>query len=65
MGRIIYETATSIDGWIADENDSLDWLFAVPTDGDSDPGLKPPHTAVQVMGSTTYEWGRDNLGAAE
>ena len=29
-GRIVYETATSIDGWIADQQNSLSWLFAVP-----------------------------------
>lgn len=54
MGRIVYETATSFDGFIADEWNSLSWLFAVP--GGDNPVLMPPQAAIQVMGSTTYEW---------
>lgn len=54
MARIVYETATSVDGYIADDQHSLSWLFAVP--GGDDPQLAPPQAAVQVMGSTTYEW---------
>ena len=63
MGQIVYETATSLDGYLADQHNSLSWLFAVP-DGD-DPQLAPPRAAVQVMGSTTYEWVLDELGALE
>lgn len=63
MGRIIYETATSFDGYLADEQHSLAWLFVVP--GGDNPELAPPKAAVQVMGSTTYEWVLDELGALE
>ncbi len=63
MGQIIYETATSLDGYLADEHNSLSWLFAVP--GGDDPQLAPPRAAVQVMGSTTYEWVLNELGALE
>ena len=63
MTRIVYETATSFDGYLADEHHSLDWLFAVP--GGDDPQLAPPKATVQVMGSTTYEWVLRELGALE
>lgn len=63
MGRIIYETATSFDGYLADEQQSLDWLCAVPGGDNSD--LAPPRAAVQVMGSNTYEWVLNELGALE
>lgn len=63
MGRIVYETATSLDGYLADEQHSLSWLFVVP--GGDDPALAPPKAAVQVMGSSTYEWVLRELGALE
>ena len=63
MGQIIYETATSLDGFLADQHNSLSWLFAVA--GGDDPQLAPPRAAVQVMGSTTYEWVLNELGALE
>src|SRR5690625_4660044 len=63
MGQIIYETATSLDGYLADPANSLSWLFTVP--GGDDPRLAPPRAAVQVMGSTTYEWVLHELGAVE
>ena len=54
MGKIIFDTASSFNGWIADENNSLSWLFAVPDDGSAAADL--PDAAVLVEGSTTYEW---------
>jgi len=52
-----YYTATSIDGFTADENNSLDWLFAA----DSDPDRSPfaaffAEVGAFAMGATTYEW---------
>ena len=32
MARCIYYTATTLDGFIADEHDSLAWLFEQQTD---------------------------------
>ena len=52
-----YSTATSLDGFIADADDSLDWLFGVATTGDEDrfaPFLAD--VGVFAMGSTTYRW---------
>ena len=56
MGRIIFDTATTINGWIADEQNSLAWLFAVENGDAPDEGLFPSDAAVLVEGSTTYEW---------
>lgn len=56
MGRILFDTATSINGWIADEDNSLSWLFAVDGGDHPDDGLFPSGATVLVEGSTTYEW---------
>lgn len=56
MGKILFDTATSINGWIADENNSLGWLFAVEGGDHPDEGLFPGGATVLVEGSTTYEW---------
>jgi dihydrofolate reductase len=53
-----YYTATTLDGFIADENNSLDWLFEVER-GDN-PGEEFREFLADVgamaMGATTYEW---------
>ncbi|PSL39673.1 dihydrofolate reductase [Labedella gwakjiensis] len=56
MGRILFDTATSINGWIADEAGSLDWLFAVENGDTPDEELFPSGATVLVEGSSTYEW---------
>jgi dihydrofolate reductase len=71
MTKTQYYTATSIDGFIADEHNSLDWLFQVGATGDKtdasgkvdDPeshelrfGAFFAGVGAMAMGSTTYEW---------
>jgi len=56
MGRIIFDTATTINGFLADEHHSLDWLFAVENGDAPADGLYPADAAVLVEGSSTYEW---------
>lgn len=58
MTQVIYQTATTLDGFLADDADSLEWLFAVPGgDADSvDSAAMLDGVGVLVMGSTTYEW---------
>jgi len=51
-----YYTATSLDGFIATEDDSLDWLFPL---GDINATGYPAFIAevgALAMGSSTYEW---------
>lgn len=58
MGRTQYYTATSLDGFIATTENSLDWLFS--RDQDQDGPLNYAEFIAGVgavaMGSTTYEW---------
>jgi dihydrofolate reductase len=66
MGKVQYFTACTLDGFIADENNSLDWLFEVPHDVDDGywdrwfPGI-----GGLVMGATTYEWMLERYGLAD
>ncbi|GAB3407206.1 dihydrofolate reductase family protein [Schumannella luteola] len=53
---IFFDTATTLDGYLADDDDSLAWLFAVPGGDSPSPELAPGPAAVMVEGSTTYEW---------
>lgn len=55
MTRTQYYTATSIDGFIADQHNSLDWLFEAESGGDRFAGFFGGVGAF-AMGATTYEW---------
>ncbi|MCE1179471.1 MAG: dihydrofolate reductase family protein [Micrococcales bacterium] len=68
----IYCTATSLDGFIADDDESLSWLFATPShdrdpqgrhgDGDSlDFDQFIAGVGALVMGANTLEWLRREL----
>ena len=51
-----YYTATSLDGFIATEDDSLEWLFPLGDVNDTSyPGFIAQVGAL-AMGSATYEW---------
>ena len=62
--RFVYRTATSLDGFIADREHSLGWLFA------ADPGDEHAEqhrrfldgVAVIVEGSSTYQWVLNETG---
>lgn len=53
--KTIYFTSASLDGYIADENDSLDWLMQF---GNEDPTYNEfiKDVGAIAMGSSTYEW---------
>jgi len=57
MTTVQYFTACTLDGFIADENNSLDWLFDAPH-GEGDGGWDEFISGVgpMAMGATTYEW---------
>ena len=57
-GKTQYFTATSIDGYIADPDNSLDWLFQAHDDAHGEGRWDAFIGAVgaMAMGATTYEW---------
>ncbi|GAA1528340.1 dihydrofolate reductase family protein [Nocardioides humi] len=54
----VYYTATTLDGFIADPSDSLDWLLRQPQDEGGAQNYEEfiERIGALVMGSTTYEW---------
>lgn len=61
--RSVFYTATTLDGFLADEHDSLQWLFEQepPTQGENDYRVFIDRVGTLAMGSTTYQWLLDNL----
>jgi dihydrofolate reductase len=53
-----YYTATTLDGFIADPNNSLDWLFTRQQEPDAPLRYETfiKDVGALAMGSTTYEW---------
>ena len=62
MAKTQYYTATTLDGYIADENHSLDWLFEVDRapDGEHSFAAFFADVGAMAMGATTYEWVLDH-----
>lgn len=54
----IYYTASSIDGFIVDDRNSLEWLLSRTIDADGPFGYRAFSNSIGalVMGATTYEW---------
>lgn len=54
--KLFLYIATSLDGYIATEDDSLEWLFKVEGEGDN--GYSDFYNTVDtiLMGKRTYEW---------
>ncbi|QIS12802.1 dihydrofolate reductase family protein [Nocardia arthritidis] len=53
-----YYTSTTLDGFLADSGNSLDWLFEVDDDGRAEETIAAfvQGVGAMCMGSTTYEW---------
>jgi dihydrofolate reductase len=62
MTRYRYYTATTLDGFLADDEDSLAWLFKqqLQEDGPGNTTAFLSEVGAQVMGSTTYTWVREH-----
>ena len=62
MSITTYYTATSLDGYIADEQNSLEWLLHQDQDEGGPLNYNEFFTRIgaMVMGSTTYEWVLDH-----
>jgi dihydrofolate reductase len=54
--RTQYYTATSLDGFIATEDDGLDWLFPLGDPATSSYPAFIDDVGALAMGSTTFEW---------
>ena len=50
-----FHTAATLDGFLATDDDSLDWLFVHQQDNDVVEAMMPEIGAI-VMGATTYRW---------
>ncbi|HEV8459826.1 MAG TPA: dihydrofolate reductase family protein [Gaiellaceae bacterium] len=64
----VYYTATSLDGYIADEHNSLEWLFEVDREhesGDTSFTKFFSRIGAMAMGATTYLWVLDHENLLE
>lgn len=59
--KVVLFIATSLDGYIATKDDSLDWLFKVEGEGDN--GYSEFYETVDtiLMGRKTYDWIKNHL----
>ena len=63
MTKLTYYTATTLDGFLADPHDSLEWLFRQHQNagGPFDYEVFIADVGALAMGATTYEWVRTHL----
>jgi dihydrofolate reductase len=56
--RYVYYTAMTLDGFLADEHDSLDWLMVQPIDEEGPMNYTAfiADIGALAMGATTYRW---------
>lgn len=60
--KTIYYAATTLDGFIATEDDSLDWLFPLGNVAETSYPSFIAEVGALAMGSATYEWILRNAG---
>lgn len=59
--KVVLFIATSLDGYIATKDDSLEWLFKVEGEGDN--GFSEFYESIDtvIMGKRTYDWSLEEL----
>jgi dihydrofolate reductase len=62
MTRFVFYTAATLNGFLADEENSLDWLFVVDQAGSDVVVEFMERVGVFIEGSTTYEWALNHDG---
>lgn len=67
MSSTIYYTASSLDGFIATPDHSLDWLLSQPLSDEisEEMGALTTRFGALLMGSSTYQWILDHENALE
>lgn len=61
MTRAIFYTASTLNGFLADPEDSLEWLLRIPQDEAlNDIAAFTDGIGVMVEGSSTYQWVREH-----
>ena len=55
-GKTQYYTAATLDGFIADDDHSIDWLYSLSDSGTEDYADFIADVGALAMGSSTYEW---------
>ncbi len=65
MARTIFYTATTLDGYLADAGNSLEWLFVQEHDDAGPMGYTEfiGNVGAMAMGATTYQWLIDHLAS--
>lgn len=60
---VFYNAATTVNGFLADDDNSLQWLFDVPGSDTAENDISTFLAQIDalVMGSTTYQWLLDAL----
>ncbi|RDZ26488.1 dihydrofolate reductase family protein [Lysobacter silvisoli] len=61
--KTVYYTSSSLDGFLATESDSLDWLFPLGDIAQTSYPAFIESVGAIAMGSSTYEWILRNAGA--
>lgn len=65
MRKIVFYGAVSLDGYLSDQKDGLEWLFQANLNGISTYEEFEKHVDTFVMGRTTYQETQKYMGAEE